>query len=69
MDSVNQSSNVHKRSRSGASLRTGSLSAVLWLQAARTLDAHTSIATYSRLGLMLVPAKLAGTLATPLLRH
>ena len=42
---------------------TGSLSAVLWLQAARTVDAPTSIATYSRLGLVLVPATLVGTLA------
>jgi arsenical pump membrane protein len=42
---------------------TGSLSAVLWLQAARTVDAHTSITTYSRLGLLLVPATLAATLA------
>jgi arsenical pump membrane protein len=42
---------------------TGSLSAVLWLQAARTVDAHASITTYSRLGLLLVPATLAATLA------
>jgi arsenical pump membrane protein len=41
---------------------TGSLSAVLWLQAARTVDAPASIATYSRLGLLLVPATLAFTL-------
>jgi arsenical pump membrane protein len=42
---------------------TGSLSAVLWLQAARTVDAHASITTYSRLGLLLVPATLAATVA------
>jgi len=34
---------------------TGSLSAVLWLQAARAVGADASIATYSRLGLVLVP--------------
>lgn len=42
---------------------TGSLSAVLWLQAARTVGADTSIATYSRLGVLLVPLTLAGALA------
>jgi arsenical pump membrane protein len=42
---------------------TGSLSAVLWLQAARTVGAHASITTYSRLGLLLVPTTLAATLA------
>lgn len=42
---------------------TGSLSAVLWLQAARTVRADASIATYSRLGLVLVPVTLAGALA------
>jgi arsenical pump membrane protein len=42
---------------------TGSLSAVLWLQAARAVGAHASITTYSRLGLVLVPATLAVTLA------
>jgi arsenical pump membrane protein len=41
---------------------TGSLSAVLWLQAARTVGADTSIATYSRLGVLLVPLTLAGAL-------
>jgi arsenical pump membrane protein len=41
---------------------TGSLSAVLWLQAARSVDAPASIATYSRLGLLLVPATLSVTL-------
>ena len=43
---------------------TGSLSAVLWLQAARAVDARASITTYSRLGLILVPATLIATLAT-----
>jgi arsenical pump membrane protein len=42
---------------------TGSLSAVLWLQAARTINSPASIATYSRLGIVLVPATLAITLA------
>jgi arsenical pump membrane protein len=48
---------------------TGSLSAVLWLQAARTVNAHTSIATYTRLGLLLVPATIVTTLAALLLGH
>ncbi len=42
---------------------TGSLSALLWLQSARTVNARTSIATYTRLGLVLVPVSLAPTLA------
>ena len=42
---------------------TGSLSAVLWLQAARAVDARPSITTYSRLGLVLVPLTLAATVA------
>jgi arsenical pump membrane protein len=42
---------------------TGSLSAVLWLQAARSVGADASIRTYSRLGLILVPATLTVTLA------
>jgi arsenical pump membrane protein len=42
---------------------TGSLSAVLWLQAARSVRADASIATYSRLGVLLVPLTLAGALA------
>ena len=41
---------------------TGSLSAVLWLQAARTAGTDVSITTYSRLGLLLVPLTLALTL-------
>jgi arsenical pump membrane protein len=42
---------------------TGSLSAVLWLQAARSVGARASIATYSRVGLLLVPLTLASSLA------
>jgi len=42
---------------------TGSLSAVLWLQAARAVEARPSVATYTRLGLVLVPLTLAATLA------
>jgi arsenical pump membrane protein len=40
---------------------TGSLSAVLWLQAARAVNARASILTYSRLGLILVPLTLTAT--------
>src|SRR5205807_6675399 len=42
---------------------TGSLSAFLWFQAARTVNAHASIATYTKLGSLLVPLTLTGTLA------
>ena len=42
---------------------TGSLLAVLWLQAARGADARPSIATYTRLGAVLVPLTLAAALA------
>lgn len=42
---------------------TGSLSAVLWIQAARSVDARVSIVTYSRLGILLVPLSLAAALA------
>ncbi len=42
---------------------TGSLSAILWLQAARTVDARASIITYSRLGLILVPLSLIAAVA------
>jgi arsenical pump membrane protein len=42
---------------------SGSLSAFLWLQAARTVNADASIATYSRLGALLVPLTLAAALA------
>ena len=39
---------------------TGSLSAFLWWQAARSVGARTSVATYSRLGVLLVPLTIAG---------
>jgi arsenical pump membrane protein len=42
---------------------TGSLAALLWLRAARAVDARPSIATYTRLGLLLFPISLAATLA------
>ncbi len=42
---------------------TGSLSAFLWLRAAHAAGAHASIATYVRLGAVLVPLTLAGGLA------
>jgi arsenical pump membrane protein len=42
---------------------TGSLSAFLWIQAARTVNADTSIATYTKLGALLVPLTLTVTLA------
>ena len=42
---------------------TGSLSAVLWLQAARSVGARPSIATYTKLGVVLVPLTLAVTVA------
>jgi arsenical pump membrane protein len=42
---------------------TGSLSAYLWLQAARSVCAQASIRTYSLLGLVLMPLTLAGALA------
>ena len=45
---------------------TGSLSAVLWLQAARGVGARASIATYTRLGVVLVPLTLAATVAVQL---
>jgi arsenical pump membrane protein len=41
---------------------TGSLSAVLWLQAAHGVGARPSVREYSRLGVMLVPPTLALTL-------
>lgn len=47
---------------------TGSLSALLWLQAARSVNARASIATYSKLGALLVPLTLAATLSTLALR-
>ena len=42
---------------------TGSLSALLWLQAARSVGADASTATYSKLGLTLVPLTVTGALA------
>jgi len=42
---------------------TGSLSAVLWLQAARAVEADPSLTTYTRLGFALVPLTIAGALA------
>jgi arsenical pump membrane protein len=41
---------------------TGSLSAFLWLQAARGAGARPSIARFSRLGLIVAPAGMAGAL-------
>jgi len=38
---------------------TGSLSAILWMRVARTMHARPSAATYSRLGLLLVPVSIA----------
>jgi arsenical pump membrane protein len=43
---------------------TGSLSAFLWLEAARAVNADASIVTYSKLGTLLVPLTLVGTLGT-----
>jgi arsenical pump membrane protein len=42
---------------------TGSLSAFLWLQAARNVNADASIKTFTKLGALLVPLTLAGALA------
>ncbi|HEY3550641.1 MAG TPA: SLC13 family permease [Gaiellaceae bacterium] len=42
---------------------TGSLSAVLWLQAARSIGARPSLVTYTRLGVVLVPLTLAAAVA------
>jgi len=42
---------------------TGSLSAVLWLRAARATGARPSIATYTRLGVLLVPLTLTAAVA------
>ena len=41
---------------------TGSLSALLWLRVARSLDARPSARTYSLVGVVLVPLSLAGAL-------
>jgi arsenical pump membrane protein len=42
---------------------TGSLSAVLWHQSARRTGADPSFRTFSRLGIVLVPASVAACLA------
>jgi arsenical pump membrane protein len=42
---------------------TGSLSALLWLRAARSVGARPSLVTYSRLGVILVPLTLAVAVA------
>lgn len=42
---------------------TGSLSAALWLQAARGVGARPSIAAYTRFGVVLVPLTLTATVA------
>jgi arsenical pump membrane protein len=42
---------------------TGSLSAVLWLQSARGVGARPSIATYTKLGVVLVPLTLVAAAA------
>ena len=41
---------------------TGSLSAILWLRVARSLEARPSVVTYSRLGVLLVPLSIAAGL-------
>jgi arsenical pump membrane protein len=42
---------------------TGSLSALLWLRVARSLDAKPSVVRYSRLGAAVVPVSIAAALA------
>ena len=42
---------------------TGSLSALLWLRVARSLDAAPSVGRYSRLGVVVVPISIAAALA------
>jgi arsenical pump membrane protein len=46
---------------------TGSLSAVLWLQAAHGVGAHPSLCGYCRLGVILVPLTLVATTAALLI--
>jgi arsenical pump membrane protein len=41
---------------------TGSLSALLWLRAARSVEAVPSVVTYSRRGVLLVPLTVAAAL-------
>jgi arsenical pump membrane protein len=48
---------------------TGSLSAVLWMTAARAVGSPASIVTYSRLGLMLAPPTLLLALAVSSAAH
>jgi arsenical pump membrane protein len=48
---------------------TGSLSAALWLQAARSVGADPSLKDYSRLGVVLVPTTLVATVALLLAAH
>jgi hypothetical protein len=50
---------------------SGSLAAFLWLQAARAVNADASIATYTRLGLILASLMLAGSLGVllPIAAH
>jgi arsenical pump membrane protein len=43
---------------------TGSLSALLWLRVARSLDAQPSVRRYSQLGLLIVPLSLGAAVAT-----
>jgi arsenical pump membrane protein len=43
---------------------TGSLSALLWLRVARSMDARPSVRRYSELGLLIVPLSLAAAVAT-----
>jgi len=42
---------------------TGALSAVVWLQAARSVEARPSVGRYSLLGLVVVPVSMAAALA------
>jgi arsenical pump membrane protein len=42
---------------------TGSLLAVLWLQAEHTVGARASVTTYTRLGALLAPLSVAAALA------
>lgn len=46
---------------------TGSLSAILWMRVARAAGARPSAATYSRLGLILVPCSIAAALSALIL--
>ena len=48
---------------------TGSLSALLWLRAARCVDAQPSLRTYTLLGAVIVPLTLAGAFALPAASH